>query len=193
MELQTVAWETSWWIQAHRWILNDVATARCRCTVLYAWPVQASQRTASAGPNKLYIQVPRLVEDMWGLFDKGVYYQPTTHHASANATPWTFLEHLQHMPWYTDKVEEASIIMVDDYCYKMWAIAQTHSLKDRVRNPEDADETPMYILMKLYKQLIESELFQVCPKAAPAYVQAALQCPEHICNGICTSQDLILI
>ena len=107
------------------------------------------------------MQVPRLVEDMWGLTAKGVYYQPTAHYVSANAAPWMFLEHLPHMPSFTSKVGEASMIMVDDYCYKMWAIAQTHSLVDRVKNPEDADETPMYILMKLYKKLMDSEIFQV--------------------------------
>ena len=114
------------------------------------------------------MQVPRLIEDMWGLVDSGIVYQPASHHSSANAAPWMFLKQLRQMPSFTSRTQEASIIMVDDYCYKMWAIAQTHSLKDRVKSPADADETPMYILMKLYKKLMDSNLFQVTYTASTA-------------------------
>ena len=77
------------------------------------------------------------------------------HYLSANSGPFFLQESLLHSPYHTDTISNASVIYVDDYCYRMWWISAQHS---------EVDVTAIGdTLLQAWAHLKRSVLFQVAP------------------------------
>ena len=68
--------------------------------------------------------MPRLGGDFPYMTQDGLHLQPGPHYWSANSAPAYLQAYLQHSPVLTKDIDEATLILVDDYCFKLWWIAQ---------------------------------------------------------------------
>ena len=64
------------------------------------------------------------MSDFHQMTQDGLHLQPGPHYWSANSAPFYLRHYLQSSPHATQSIDNATIILVDDYCYKLWWIAQ---------------------------------------------------------------------
>lgn len=81
-------------------------------------------------------QVPRLAIDFSYMAEDNMHAQPGPHYWSANSAPFYLRHYMQTSPRMTQRIEEATIVLVDDYCHKLGWISQV----DVLQGPEARDQ-----------------------------------------------------
>eukprot|EP00884_Botryococcus_braunii_P013503 jgi/Botrbrau1/22153/Bobra.0206s0076.1 len=82
-------------------------------------------------------------------------YPMAPHYFTANAGPYFLQQLLLKSSTRTSNPDDADMVYVDDYCYKMWWLASVHSLQ----TPED-EQRPGQVLLDLYAKMMELPLWK---------------------------------
>ncbi|KAK9834881.1 hypothetical protein WJX81_006129 [Elliptochloris bilobata] len=91
-------------------------------------------------------------------------YMTLPHYFSANSAPWYLVQAVKKGPYFVDSPDQASVIMVDDYCHKLQWLAYTHS--------EMETQEPGENLLAIYEVMMSKPLWQQRNGSDFAFFQA---------------------
>ena len=91
------------------------------------------------------LQVPYLREFSTSNKDKKII--PSPHYFSGNSAPWFTRRAVERSPYWTQDPANATVYMVDDYCFKLWWLSYIHSDKK--------DQAPGEALLRIYEHMMQ--------------------------------------
>lgn len=71
---------------------------------------------------------------------------PSPHYFSGNSAPWFTRRAVERSPYFTEDVKKATVVLVDDYCFKLWWLSYIHSDKK--------DQLPGEHLFHIYEYMM---------------------------------------
>lgn len=96
------------------------------------------------------LQVPYLKAFSQANKDKRVI--PSPHFFSGNSAPWFTRQAVERSRYWSKDASSATVILVDDYCFKLWWLSYIHS--------EQPDQLPGEHLLRAYAHMIQRPEWQ---------------------------------
>ena len=107
------------------WVVSTFPSPWLLASMLHEPVLVKSMSAYTSGQSSKYAQVPYLRDFSYTNKEKKVI--PTPHYFSGNSAPWFTKKAVERSPYWTQDISNATVILVDDYCYKLWWLSYVHS------------------------------------------------------------------